>query len=147
MKNKGCGTCRGQSINFLYLIFLLTAFPDRRILCDRGLPACAQCTRSNRICQGYGLRLSWPKANDQKRFLTGKTSSDMKNTSSSSKSLLVNVSAWDLKMHYYLATSARKGYPPVLNITAFTPLKLKPGQGYLLQYCECIQCNSAMLEN
>ncbi|KAH8881871.1 hypothetical protein GQ53DRAFT_812402 [Thozetella sp. PMI_491] len=28
-------------------------------LCDKGLPACAACTRSSRICQGYHARLRW----------------------------------------------------------------------------------------
>ncbi|KAI0159547.1 fungal-specific transcription factor domain-containing protein [Xylariaceae sp. FL1272] len=44
---------------------------DRKVRCDRSLPACATCARSKRICHGYGLRLSWPREDDNKRFAVG----------------------------------------------------------------------------
>ncbi|CAG9984561.1 unnamed protein product [Clonostachys byssicola] len=49
---RSCGNCRG-----------------RRIRCDRKVPACANCTAAKLQCQGYGLRLSWPRAGDRKRAL------------------------------------------------------------------------------
>ena len=33
---------------------------DRKVACDQGRPACRNCVASDRTCQGYGLRLSWP---------------------------------------------------------------------------------------
>ncbi|KAH8891149.1 hypothetical protein GQ53DRAFT_687393 [Thozetella sp. PMI_491] len=51
---KGCWTCRG-----------------RKIHCDGGRPGCQKCARSKRECQGYELRLSWPRDNDKKRAITG----------------------------------------------------------------------------
>ncbi|KPA37129.1 transcription factor [Fusarium langsethiae] len=50
---KSCGTCR-----------------DRRIRCDRGAPACANCGRARLECQGYGLRLSWPRDGGGRRALS-----------------------------------------------------------------------------
>ncbi|KAI5462779.1 fungal-specific transcription factor domain-containing protein [Mariannaea sp. PMI_226] len=54
MPSSGCGTCR-----------------DRRIRCDRTFPICVRCIRSLRICQGYGLRLSWPQGRDKRRAIEG----------------------------------------------------------------------------
>ncbi|CAI6014008.1 unnamed protein product [Clonostachys chloroleuca] len=50
--NRSCGNCRG-----------------RRIRCDRQVPACANCATAKLQCQGYGLRLSWPRVGDRKRAL------------------------------------------------------------------------------
>uniref|UniRef100_A0A8H7N8X7 Zn(2)-C6 fungal-type domain-containing protein n=1 Tax=Bionectria ochroleuca TaxID=29856 RepID=A0A8H7N8X7_BIOOC len=49
---RSCGNCRG-----------------RRIRCDRRVPACANCATAKLQCQGYGLRLSWPRVGDRKRAL------------------------------------------------------------------------------
>ncbi|KAF2738754.1 hypothetical protein EJ04DRAFT_25944 [Polyplosphaeria fusca] len=40
---------------------------ERKVGCDRALPACANCTRSNRHCQGYGVKLAWPDKVDGRR--------------------------------------------------------------------------------
>ncbi|KAF2792458.1 hypothetical protein K505DRAFT_307580 [Melanomma pulvis-pyrius CBS 109.77] len=50
---KGCWTCK-----------------DRKIACDKHLPTCQNCRHSGRECLGYGMRLSWPRKNDQKRAIT-----------------------------------------------------------------------------
>ncbi|VUC30005.1 unnamed protein product [Clonostachys rosea] len=47
---RSCGNCRG-----------------RRIRCDRRAPSCANCVAAKLQCQGYGIRLSWPRAGDKKR--------------------------------------------------------------------------------
>ncbi|CAI4218861.1 unnamed protein product [Parascedosporium putredinis] len=46
----GCWTCK-----------------KRKIGCDRGLPSCDNCRRSERDCLGYGVRLSWPESLDGRR--------------------------------------------------------------------------------
>ncbi|KAH7024863.1 fungal-specific transcription factor domain-containing protein [Microdochium trichocladiopsis] len=51
---RGCWTCKG-----------------RKVRCDRSLPHCKTCAKSNRECQGYGVRLSWPREHDPKRSLLG----------------------------------------------------------------------------
>ncbi|KAK7908752.1 hypothetical protein PG985_016055 [Apiospora marii] len=75
---KSCWTCKGE---------LLTppspkaprsgdcansAKLARKLQCDGRQPTCERCTRSRRECQGYELRLSWPRDNDKKRAIVGK---------------------------------------------------------------------------
>lgn len=38
----GCWTCRA-----------------RRVKCDEAQPICNRCTKAGRICEGYGVRLTW----------------------------------------------------------------------------------------
>ncbi|KAI0479152.1 fungal-specific transcription factor domain-containing protein [Xylariaceae sp. FL0804] len=51
---KGCWTCSA-----------------RKIQCDGGRPTCQKCARSQRVCQGYGMRLSWPRDGDRRRSIKG----------------------------------------------------------------------------
>ncbi|KAH8697006.1 fungal-specific transcription factor domain-containing protein [Talaromyces proteolyticus] len=129
MASKSCGTCR-----------------DRRILCDRALPTCSQCSRSNRPCKGYELRLSWPNANDKRRAVVRK-SSLFKRTNTTrqfSETLLVNVSHWDIDMHHYLSgldVDYRKlviRRPP----RSFNPVHLGIEEHYLFQYFQYIGSSS-----
>ncbi|EXK27628.1 hypothetical protein FOXG_20239 [Fusarium oxysporum f. sp. lycopersici 4287] len=43
----GCWTCRA-----------------RRVKCDEAQPVCNRCTKARRICEGYGVRLTW-KSNEK----------------------------------------------------------------------------------
>ncbi|KAH7084812.1 fungal-specific transcription factor domain-containing protein [Paraphoma chrysanthemicola] len=47
---KGCWTCR-----------------ERKVRCDARKPTCGNCTKAKRECRGYGMQLSWPKAEDNRR--------------------------------------------------------------------------------
>ncbi|CAK1356362.1 unnamed protein product [Cercospora beticola] len=40
---RGCWTCK-----------------QRKIGCDKTIPRCNNCNRSQRLCEGYGIRLNWP---------------------------------------------------------------------------------------
>ncbi|KAF7616968.1 hypothetical protein AFCA_004841 [Aspergillus flavus] len=93
---RSCGTCR-----------------DRRISCDRATPTCGQCARSNRLCKGYGVRLSWPKASNSKRAVVGVPSYGRRPNRRLLGPNLVNVSDFDIKMHYYLANSTSSDYIPL----------------------------------
>ncbi|KAL2865884.1 Zn(II)2Cys6 transcription factor [Aspergillus lucknowensis] len=84
---RSCGTCR-----------------DRRISCDRATPTCAQCARSNRVCKGYGMRLSWPKTSDGRRAAVAVPHHYRRAGRPLLSSSLVNVSEFDIKMHYRLST-------------------------------------------
>ncbi|KAK8139352.1 hypothetical protein PG984_002732 [Apiospora sp. TS-2023a] len=44
----------------------------RKLQCDGQQPTCERCTRAQRDCQGYELRLSWPRDNDRKRAIVRK---------------------------------------------------------------------------
>ncbi|KAH7155963.1 fungal-specific transcription factor domain-containing protein [Dactylonectria macrodidyma] len=88
---KGCWTCAA-----------------RKIQCDGGLPTCKKCARAQRECQGYQLRLSWPKDNDKKRALTGKNAPPMKvSPSGPSQRLtdlcLINTTFQDMEIYGYLS--------------------------------------------
>ncbi|KAJ5356441.1 hypothetical protein N7517_011050 [Penicillium concentricum] len=86
MASRSCGTCR-----------------DRRILCDRTVPRCSQCAQSNRTCKGYGLRLSWPKANDKRRAVVARSFIQQRRAGPHSfNARLINISTWDIEMHRYL---------------------------------------------
>ncbi|ESZ98284.1 hypothetical protein SBOR_1277 [Sclerotinia borealis F-4128] len=47
---KGCWTCK-----------------SRKIGCDKGIPYCNNCTRTGRVCEGYGIKLHWPESGDGRR--------------------------------------------------------------------------------
>ncbi|KAK3361387.1 fungal-specific transcription factor domain-containing protein [Lasiosphaeria ovina] len=44
---------------------------SRKVACDRAVPACLNCQRRGQDCLGYGIKLSWPRANDEKRATRG----------------------------------------------------------------------------
>ncbi|CCF32252.1 hypothetical protein CH063_00776 [Colletotrichum higginsianum] len=91
LKKKRCGTCI-----------------DRKISCDRRYPQCSSCVRSNRACQGYGLRLSWPRDDDRKRLIISRNQSPMKNGRrndfSSGSFHMINATTWDIEIHHHLAS-------------------------------------------
>ena len=49
---------------------------ERKIGCDRNLPCCHNCQRSNRPCKGYGLKLSWPDVSKDGRRKSLKYAND-----------------------------------------------------------------------
>jgi hypothetical protein len=46
---------------------VLIRHAERKVGCDRTLPKCANCKRSVRVCQGYGIKLAWPDKVDGRR--------------------------------------------------------------------------------
>ncbi|KAI1266678.1 fungal-specific transcription factor domain-containing protein [Xylariaceae sp. FL1019] len=79
---KGCWTCK-----------------DRKIKCDRAAPSCQKCVRGNRDCEGYGPRLSWPRANDKKRAITGPSPARWRVPSHSEDHLYVHTVFKDMQVH------------------------------------------------
>ncbi|KAL4874391.1 fungal-specific transcription factor domain-containing protein [Aspergillus karnatakaensis] len=94
---RSCGTCR-----------------DRRISCDRALPSCTQCTRANRACKGYGIRLSWPKATDRRRAVVARPARGRGVARQVHNGYQVNASSWDIVMHRYLAGQLQNGEIPLV---------------------------------
>ncbi|KAH7236603.1 hypothetical protein BKA59DRAFT_312156 [Fusarium tricinctum] len=74
---RSCGTCR-----------------DRRIRCDRGAPTCANCGRARLECQGYGLRLSWPRDGSERRALSAPGSSNASQPKVSHPRFFINMQQW-----------------------------------------------------
>ncbi|KAH8202048.1 hypothetical protein TruAng_003803 [Truncatella angustata] len=120
MGDKGCGTCR-----------------VRKVLCDRTTPSCLRCSRSGRNCEGYGLRLSWPRANNRRRALIGTGPTGRARTGVLHNDGWVNASSRDIELHYSLSSRG-----PRLNVqrlvlhapVAWNPSRLADNEGFLLQY-------------
>jgi hypothetical protein len=54
------------------------------------------------VCQGYGLRLSWPKDGDTKRSIVGQVPEALANSYEGTGIELVHASYFDIEMYYYL---------------------------------------------
>ncbi|KAK1999875.1 hypothetical protein LX36DRAFT_459088 [Colletotrichum falcatum] len=100
LPRKRCGTCI-----------------ERKISCDRRLPRCSSCIRSNRACAGYGVRLSWPKKHDGKRMIVGQAGPLFRGTwhtdPSTGQCYMVNATFWDIEVHQR-RNSTRNGHIPPL---------------------------------
>ncbi|KAI1152954.1 fungal-specific transcription factor domain-containing protein [Nemania diffusa] len=114
--NRGCWTCK-----------------DRRVRCDLGLPNCANCARVQQVCQGYGVRLSWPKDGDTKRSIVSQVSAPLESSYESTDIELVHTSYFDIEMYHYLVELRSNGvddeaviHPP--NLILPPPLPSKPVQ-------------------
>ncbi|KAI1274040.1 fungal-specific transcription factor domain-containing protein [Xylaria sp. FL0933] len=86
--SKGCWTCKA-----------------RKIQCDRSVPTCRRCSIAQRECEGYGVRLSWPRDNDRKRALrvalpatTTRTQTQCRNSD-----LMINTTSRDIELYQYLS--------------------------------------------
>ena len=60
-------------VSRVYCLFYAhnTKSADRKIACDKTLPGCLKCQRRGKTCEGYGVRLSWPKDDDARRSVRG----------------------------------------------------------------------------
>jgi len=110
---------------------------DRKILCDRDVPTCRQCTRSKRTCKGYGLQLSWPRPGDGRRAMVVRQQHSKKATEGYSYTAgkrLIHAHSRDVELHYYLTTSLPTR--PTMHIPLpYSPSPVDVGDLDLLQYC------------
>ncbi|KAL6786465.1 fungal-specific transcription factor domain-containing protein [Trichoderma sp. SZMC 28012] len=113
---RGCWTCK-----------------DRRVACDRQAPSCSKCTRSNRECLGYGVRLSWPRTNDSKRAMVAMSSTRSLLAQGVAKRrstlILIHTSSRDVDMYHYLRKQRNVKYErqPVRFVFPPPPLPWSPG--------------------
>ncbi|KAK1979556.1 fungal-specific transcription factor domain-containing protein [Colletotrichum cereale] len=100
LPKKRCGTCIG-----------------RKISCDRRHPSCSSCVRSNRVCTGYGVRLSWPRKDDRKRMIVGQAGPLLKGSRhirpSSGQFHMINATFWDIKVHQNRTSTRDDHIPPI----------------------------------
>ncbi|KAK7211825.1 hypothetical protein V2G26_019003 [Clonostachys chloroleuca] len=75
---------------------------DRRVRCDRTIPRCSNCIRVRRICQGYGVRLSWPKASDPRRAMHVDLPPGRKTKTMFPKVHIIQTSYRDMEIYDYL---------------------------------------------
>ncbi|RDW71013.1 hypothetical protein BP6252_07576 [Coleophoma cylindrospora] len=121
---KGCGTCR-----------------DRKVSCDRTAPRCRRCIVSSRACQGYGIRLSWPKVKVHRRAILGSSSKQEIAAPMVSTAWVISASTWDIEMHHYMSDlglkDRRRLVPPVMpRPISWSPIKLDTQGSDLLHYFE-----------
>ncbi|KAL7904976.1 fungal-specific transcription factor domain-containing protein [Trichoderma velutinum] len=113
---RGCWTCK-----------------DRRVACDRQVPSCSKCIRSNRECLGYGVRLSWPRASDSKRAMVAMSSTRsllaQRVAKCRSTLMLMHTSSRDVDMYHYLRKLRNVKYErqPVRFVFRPPPLPWSPG--------------------
>ncbi|WQF85883.1 Putative zn(2)Cys(6) fungal-type DNA-binding domain, fungal transcription factor [Colletotrichum destructivum] len=80
----------------------------RKIRCDGGLPTCKNCDKARRDCQGYGMRLSWPRDNDERRAMTGSNAplavvSSTRSSHQPADLFFVNTTWRDMELYGYLS--------------------------------------------
>jgi hypothetical protein len=107
---KGCWTCK-----------------ERKVACDRDSPKCQICLGSGRECKGYGVRLSWPRKDDRKRFLVA-TSQKQSNMSISLSAELVNVFSSDVKRLHDILDPCK--WMPSCQYKTLTNRSCKPNSGF-----------------
>ncbi|KAB5526325.1 fungal-specific transcription factor domain-containing protein [Coniochaeta sp. 2T2.1] len=97
----GCWTCKA-----------------RRVQCDGRRPICRQCVGTGRTCQGYGMRLSWPRSDNKKRAMTTGSTSETSVVVANvrEKLFFVNATFADVELYRHLSQrsqslSALRSFP------------------------------------
>ncbi|KAM3084908.1 hypothetical protein ACMFMG_003353 [Clarireedia jacksonii] len=72
---------------------------DRRVRCDGGVPVCQKCSRAKRECQGYGMRLSWPRDDDKKRAIMSDSQRVVMCIKPEINKFFINTNSRDVKLH------------------------------------------------
>ncbi|UKZ68652.1 uncharacterized protein TrAtP1_009676 [Trichoderma atroviride] len=95
---KGCWTCTA-----------------RRIQCDGHLPACRKCARAQRKCEGYEMRLSWPRDNDNKRALVADSAPAVQSPNRRNN-LFVNTTWQDMQVYRDITLRVQPSHPLIRTI-------------------------------
>jgi hypothetical protein len=134
---RGCGTCKGvRFVNIPEIQDSCSTIIDRRISCDRGLPVCLNCARTNRQCQGYDVRLSWPRTNDRKRAMVGET--PMRIEANGIYPLrIVNTFNSDIEIHFRMTIDGFDSRPVIPTPLSWSPITSEADYN-LLQFCKSI---------
>lgn len=91
-------------------------YPDsaslaRKLQCDGRLPTCKRCARSQRPCQGYEMRLSWPRDNDRKRAIVGHDAPlplRLHRLKGPAKRFFINTTWQDVEQYQHFALHAKR---------------------------------------
>lgn len=141
---KSCWTCKSPSTLAHCLSNHRLMKADRKIGCDKTLPACNNCIRTNRVCAGFGVKLIWPETFDGRRksVIRGV---DHHKSHSFCQTLAVdflNTTTEDVEVsHLYNLTNWAQNSHPLRLSTRTLPTYSLPGftsdDASLLSYCEC----------
>lgn len=147
---QGCWTCKGWWLRLSQQLGLSNSLSNeplaRKVQCDQGVPTCKRCATAHRECEGYGLRLSWPRDNDRKRAQRA----DLPTTSTQAQlrykdgNPLINTTFQDIEFYQYLSLP---GVPKPPSLTPSSSKLWRSPQSEvphaeLLYYCEKTLLNS-----
>ncbi|KAK1979392.1 fungal-specific transcription factor domain-containing protein [Colletotrichum cereale] len=96
----------------------------RRVRCDGGLPSCQKCAGAGRECEGYEIRLSWPKEDDRKRAMTGISPPAILHPGRGTD-LFVNTTLQDMELYRNAPLPARSLHP----VQSGPTLRMQPRPG------------------
>ncbi|KAH8646015.1 fungal-specific transcription factor domain-containing protein [Tricladium varicosporioides] len=113
----------------------------RRIQCDGALPTCQKCSRTGRECQGYEMRLSWPRDSDKKRAITGDLPPVVMRTRSKANLSFINTTWQDMELHSHLSPQIKPFSEAELPLGLWKQPQLGVDHVQLVHYF----CNSAYL--
>lgn len=122
---------------FIVFLEFLPDLVERKIRCGRITPAFLQCIRTDRACQSYGLRLSWPRPSDRRRAMVAShlhiKLPDLEDTSMDAR--LVHTYASDVALHHQLSAPLPAQHVPM---TFGGPMLrgVTTDDRELLQYCK-----------
>jgi hypothetical protein len=110
---------------------------DRKILCDRISPACSQCTRGDRKCKGYGVRLSWPREGDGRRAIVSTSPHRLvkRRNNRTVNAIMVRATHWDIEMYMFLSSLIPRA-PLLHEPVRWNPHQLGEQEWDLLNYCK-----------
>jgi hypothetical protein len=153
---QSCWTCKSKESHTSVKIWqkhLLNYQPDRKIGCDRTIPHCNNCTRTERQCAGYGIRLNWPgHRNNRRRDLiicnvAGFASVERRHQSRERKYL--NFTNRDFRLaekrltwHRFMERISAR---PSLSLSLHSPVVGE--DAILLTYCACLFSSSLVSSN
>ncbi|KAI1268816.1 fungal-specific transcription factor domain-containing protein [Xylariaceae sp. FL1019] len=115
---------------------------DRKVRCDRGLPTCIACARSKRVCHGYGLRLSWPRDDDNKRFAVGSASVPQAPHDAGRFSALHMVHTTNRDIELYLTMTMYSEKQPIYSSVPWTLFRRPSDETDLFQYFQGVMAQS-----
>lgn len=82
---------------------------DRKVRCDGQRPKCDNCTKGRRICQGYGIQLSWPREGDKRRAIVLRDAHRAVHDLPFHVKTFLNTSSWDTSLSDELEKGRRPG--------------------------------------
>lgn len=112
--------------------------PARRIQCDGHLPTCRKCARAQRKCEGYEIRLSWPRDNDKKRAIVADSPLAVLNPGRRSN-LFVNTTWQDMEVYRDITLRVQPSPHRIRSIPKLW-MQPQPCSKYtdLIQHCKSI---------
>ncbi|KAH7136401.1 fungal-specific transcription factor domain-containing protein [Dactylonectria macrodidyma] len=77
---------------------------NRKIACDRTLPSCTTCAKRKKVCSGYAVNLSWPRAGDTRRASVA----NVTRFTSTGRVAFLNTSTWDVSLYLNVTDTATR---------------------------------------